>query len=150
MAVQRPAGALSYSGKFAAHAPGMPLCLWLGFSCLPLFMYTCTCTHSLSSPLALSLSLSHTLPWTICSPMTRRQYRSIIYLRPLTLRIRSRFGPIMAGLAQHPASIKAYSNVPLTHTHTHTHTPSSHNDEVGSICYSGLPLLFVCTVEAAL
>lgn len=87
-ALWRPAGGLSYSGKFAAHAAGMPVCLWLGFSCRLLYKYT-------HMHLLLSLSFTHTLTWTICSasPVTGPQYRSIIYLRPLTLRIRSRFSP---------------------------------------------------------
>lgn len=87
-ALWRPAGGLSYSGKFAAHATGMPVCLWLGFSCRLLYKYT-------HMHLLLSLSFTHTLTWTICSasPVTGPQYRSIIYLRPLTLRIRSRFSP---------------------------------------------------------
>ena len=127
----RPAGGLSYSGKFAAHATGMPFCLWLGFSCLLLYMYTHM--HLLSLPLSLFLSLSlhthtHTHgPYVPASPVTGPQYRSIIYLRPLTLWIRSRFSPIMAGLAQHPASIKAYPEMSPTHTHAQVRIMWSHS-----------------------
>lgn len=65
-------------------------------------VYSCTCTHTCTlSPL---FTHTHMLTWTICSasPVTGPRYRSIIYLRPLTLRIRSRFRPVMASLAQHP------------------------------------------------
>lgn len=94
----------------------MPFCLWLGFSCLLLYMYTHTILLSLSN----IHTGTHMLTWTICwaSPVTGPQYRSIIYLRPLTLWIRSRFSSIMASLAQHPASIKAHPD--MSHTHTHT------------------------------
>lgn len=66
---------------------------------------TCTSTHT----------HTQTLIGTICStsPVTGPRYRSIIYLKPLSLRIRSRFRPIMAILAQHPASIKPCSKIVL-------------------------------------
>lgn len=105
----------------------MPFCLWLGFSCLLLYMYTHMHPHTLS------LSHTHTCTHvTICSasPVTGPQYRSIIYLRPLTLRIRSRFSPIMARLAQHPASIKAYPDMPHTRAHVRIMWSHSHPDVI--------------------
>ena len=93
-------------------------------------------THAPSLPLSLSTHThththTHTQgPYVPASPVTGPHYRSIIYLRPLTLRIRSRFSPIMASLAQHPASIKAYPEMSPTHTHTHTHTCSSQNNVI--------------------
>ena len=98
-------------------------------------VYSCTCTHTCTFSPSLSLSFSlflythtHTHgPYVPASPVTGPQYRSIIYLRPLTLWIRSRFSPIMAGLAQHPASIKAYPEMSPTHTHAQVRIMWSHS-----------------------